>query len=211
MSMITNFAKINYGTNTIYTKIIQYSFILHFDFYVTCLLVLPSSAKCFSKWNIISIWSLNVMKLQWLFGNEQIFFNSTFSELILWCNINRKHTYRGISLFSLFNIKYKILQKVCSLHHSVTMVGNVTIGIVDMSVSKVEILDVGPSQGLAISIGLILIVLVGLVIKGLFVYYIWYEAPKERPINTMILFDQVHNKYSLIFCICVYLHLIDTL
>ena len=91
------------------------------------------------------------------------------------------------------------------------MLGNVTIGIVDMSVSKVEILDVGPLQGLAISIGLMLIVLVGLVIKGLFVYYIWYEAPKERPINTMILFDQVHNKYSLIFCICVYLHLIDTL
>ena len=110
----------------------------------------------------------------------------------------------------LFVQKYKILQKICSPHHSVTMLGNDTIGIVDMSVSKVEILDVGPSQGLAISIGLILIVLVGLVIKGLFVYYIWYEAPKERPINTMILFDQVHDKYSLICFTSMYVQLINT-
>ena len=32
---------------------------------------------------------------------------------------------------------------------------------------------------------------IGLFIKGLFIYYVQYEAPKDRPINRMILFDQV--------------------
>ena len=34
---------------------------------------------------------------------------------------------------------------------------------------------------------------IGIFIKGLFIYYVQYEAPKDRPINRMILFDQVMN------------------
>ena len=34
---------------------------------------------------------------------------------------------------------------------------------------------------------------IGIFIKGLFIYYVQYEAPKNRPINRMILFDQVIN------------------
>ena len=32
---------------------------------------------------------------------------------------------------------------------------------------------------------------IGIFIKGLIIYYVQYEAPKNRPINRMILFDQV--------------------
>ena len=38
--------------------------------------------------------------------------------------------------------------------------------------------------------------LMGIVIKGLFMYYVKYKAPKDRPINRMILFDQVSMIYS---------------
>ena len=32
---------------------------------------------------------------------------------------------------------------------------------------------------------------IGIFIKGLFMYYVQFKAPKNRPINRMILFDQV--------------------
>ena len=44
---------------------------------------------------------------------------------------------------------------------------------------------------MGIALALIIVAIIGFVIKGLFAYYIKYEAPKERPINTMILSDQV--------------------
>ena len=33
--------------------------------------------------------------------------------------------------------------------------------------------------------------LVGLFIKGLFMYFVQFKAPKDRPINKMIFYDQV--------------------
>ena len=41
----------------------------------------------------------------------------------------------------------------------------------------------------AIIIGIV--ALIGIIIKGFFVYYVRYKAPKDRPINRMIFFDQV--------------------
>ena len=41
----------------------------------------------------------------------------------------------------------------------------------------------------AVIIGIV--ALIGIVIKGFFVYYVRYKAPKDRPINRMIFFDQV--------------------
>ena len=43
----------------------------------------------------------------------------------------------------------------------------------------------------AVIIGIV--ALIGIVIKGFFVYYVRYKAPKDRPINRMIFFDQVIN------------------
>ena len=41
----------------------------------------------------------------------------------------------------------------------------------------------------AVIIGIV--ALIGIIIKGFFVYYVRYKAPKDRPINRMIFFDQV--------------------
>ena len=39
---------------------------------------------------------------------------------------------------------------------------------------------------------------IAIFIKGLIMYYVQYEAPKNRPINRMILFDQV-TKSKMLF------------
>ena len=46
-------------------------------------------------------------------------------------------------------------------------------------------------EKISISIILILCSAVGLSIKGLFLYFLQYKAPKSRPINTLMWFDQV--------------------
>ena len=38
---------------------------------------------------------------------------------------------------------------------------------------------------------------IGISIKGLFMYYVQYKAPKNRPINRMILFDQVIIQFKI--------------
>ena len=45
--------------------------------------------------------------------------------------------------------------------------------------------------GTAFAIGVI--AMIGLAIRMLFLYYIRYKAPKDRPINTLIFHDQVTN------------------
>ena len=56
---------------------------------------------------------------------------------------------------------------------------------------KVAILQVGEKAGIGIAIGIGLIGSIGLSIKGLFMYYIRYHAQKQRPINTLMFYDQV--------------------
>ena len=68
---------------------------------------------------------------------------------------------------------------------------NETICILDSDYSGQVVQDVGTWSGMGIALALLIVSFIGFVIKGFFIYYIKYEAPKERPINTMILSDQV--------------------
>ena len=71
------------------------------------------------------------------------------------------------------------------------MDGNESIHVYESSVSIDDVLDVGLVGGIGLTIFLGSISTAGLIIKGIFIYYIKYAAPKERPINDMVFFDQV--------------------
>ena len=68
---------------------------------------------------------------------------------------------------------------------------NVTIAICESQISNVAFLNAGPLEvtGMALVVGGI--GAVGFVVRLLFIYYIKFEAQKERPINTLMLHDQV--------------------
>ena len=68
---------------------------------------------------------------------------------------------------------------------------NETIGVVESERSDVEILNLGILEGIGIAVGIGLIAFVGFVARGLIIYYLKYEAPKDRPINTLIFNNQV--------------------
>lgn len=68
---------------------------------------------------------------------------------------------------------------------------NETICVLESEYSGQEVQDVGTGIGIGIALTLVVVAVVGFVIKGFFIYYIKYEAPKERPINTMISIEQV--------------------
>ena len=71
------------------------------------------------------------------------------------------------------------------------MDGNESIHVYESSVSIDDVLDVGLVGGIGLTIFLGSISTAGLIIKGIFIYYIKYAAPKERPINNMVFCDQV--------------------
>ena len=58
---------------------------------------------------------------------------------------------------------------------------------------SVQLLEEGKVEGISLAIGISIVALVGIIIRGLFIYYVKYAAPKERPINTLMLYDQVRN------------------
>ena len=58
--------------------------------------------------------------------------------------------------------------------------------------SVVDILHFDQITSVIIAIVMGICVLIGILIRGLFIYYIQYKAPNDRPINKMILCDQVH-------------------
>ena len=70
---------------------------------------------------------------------------------------------------------------------------NESICVVESQLSNVEILDIGKWGGGGIAFGLVILSALGLTVHGLFIYYLKYEAPKERPINTLMLHDQVSH------------------
>ena len=72
---------------------------------------------------------------------------------------------------------------------------NETICVQESELSDIEILDQGKWPGSAIALVILLIALVGLIARGLFVYFLNYEAPKDRPINSLMFHEQV--KYFL--------------
>ena len=71
---------------------------------------------------------------------------------------------------------------------------NETICVLGSEASDIEALNYGKWVGSLIAIGLILVAVVGFVIRGLFIYYLTYEAQKDRTINTLMYGDQV--RYS---------------
>ena len=79
------------------------------------------------------------------------------------------------------------------------MMYNETIGIVESKSSDVEILDMGALGGIGIAFGIALAAMIGFVIRLLFIYYIKYEAPKQRAINTLMLHDQVRHFQHVLF------------
>ena len=56
---------------------------------------------------------------------------------------------------------------------------------------NIELLEEGKVEGISLAIVISIVALVGIIIRCLFIYYVKYAAPKERPINTLMLYDQV--------------------
>ena len=74
---------------------------------------------------------------------------------------------------------------------------NETICVVESKLSDVEILNIGILEGTWIAVGIGLIAFVGFIARGLIIYYLKYEAPKDRPINRLMFHDQVRLHSSL--------------
>ena len=72
---------------------------------------------------------------------------------------------------------------------------NESINICEATRSTISLLELGKIEGIVTGIGLAIIASIGLAIKALFVWYIQYRAPKDRPINTLIWYDQVRIIY----------------
>ena len=68
---------------------------------------------------------------------------------------------------------------------------NETIKVEEFFTSNIGVLKLGSGWKIVVSTVLIIFTLFGLSIKVLFLYYLQYKAPKKRPINTLMWFDQV--------------------
>ena len=66
------------------------------------------------------------------------------------------------------------------------------IQIYEFDFSTVNMLHLNSAAAMVAAVLIGIISLIGIIIKGFFIYYIRYKAPKDRPINRMIFFDQVH-------------------
>ena len=71
------------------------------------------------------------------------------------------------------------------------MAANYSIEVCETTRSTIGLLEIGKLEGIAMGIGLSFVTGIGLIIKALFVWYIQYRAPKDRPINTLMWHDQV--------------------
>ena len=67
-----------------------------------------------------------------------------------------------------------------------------SIQVLHSSLSSVGILNIGTSLGVLSGLGLGVVASIGLGLKSLFVYYLKFAAPKDRPYNTLLLIDQVY-------------------
>ena len=67
------------------------------------------------------------------------------------------------------------------------------ICVLDVESSDVDVLDIGDTQGVGLATGLAIVAFIGFIIRGLFIYYLNYEAPKERPINSLMFEEQVRK------------------
>ena len=68
---------------------------------------------------------------------------------------------------------------------------NATFAVLESQISNVAFLNTGILEGTGMALVVGGIGAVGFVVRLLFIYYIKFEAQKERPINTLMLHDQV--------------------
>ena len=68
---------------------------------------------------------------------------------------------------------------------------NDTICVIESELSDIKILNLTIWEGSLITLGLGLVATVGFVIRGLFIYFLTYEAQKDRTVNTLIYEEQV--------------------
>ena len=73
--------------------------------------------------------------------------------------------------------------------------GKFSILIVESELSNVQITRVGPLEGISLAFAVGLVAALGLLIRGAFIYYIKYKAPKKRQINKLMLHDQVYDSF----------------
>ena len=71
---------------------------------------------------------------------------------------------------------------------------NNTIYVLNSHISEVSIFNIGWFGGISIATSLGIVSAIGLCIRALFIYYIHFDAPKDRPFNTLLWLDQVIMK-----------------
>ena len=69
--------------------------------------------------------------------------------------------------------------------------GNDSIHVQESELSYIQITRIGTLEGIGTAFAIGLVATLGLVIRGSFIYYIKYKAPKKRQINKLMLHDQV--------------------
>ena len=67
--------------------------------------------------------------------------------------------------------------------------------IFESNLSNVNILHLGSLASIVLALVITLISMIEYFIKGLFIYYVKYNAPENRAINKMILYDQVITNF----------------
>ena len=77
------------------------------------------------------------------------------------------------------------------------LLDNETICISDLEPSNVKLYELTSLETVGTVFAIGTIALTGLMIRMFFMYYIRYEAPKDRPINTLIFYDQVITPFNL--------------
>ena len=73
------------------------------------------------------------------------------------------------------------------------MMLNNTICLLNAKPSRLYVLNIDGWQAVSLTIGIGIIAIIGLIARGLFIYFLTYEAPKDRPINVLMFEAQVRN------------------
>ena len=79
------------------------------------------------------------------------------------------------------------------------MVLNDTICVLGSETSEIAVHNLEKWQGSLIVFVIFLIAFIGFIIRGLFIYFLTYEAPKERTINSLLKDEQVNKNHSTLY------------
>ena len=88
---------------------------------------------------------------------------------------------------------------ITSITKAIMAVDKQEIQLIESTKSNVTLFHLDLFFSIALALALGVISFIGIFIKGLFLYYIKYKAPKDRPINRMIFVDQVSNHQSKLY------------